>query len=139
SHLLKISMNKALQLYKEIQTPPFSYPKQQGYPSIHILTIDDKNFPDTLRMIPDGPLVLYAMGDISLLNQTKSISVIGTRKPSNEASAKLTHIVRPLIMEGWVIVSGLAYGIDSMAHILTLQSAGKTIAVLGGGFHHLYP
>src|SRR5699024_7788905 len=55
------------------------------------------------------------------------------------AFAKLVHIVSPLIKQKWLIVSGMAYGIDGMAHDLTLRHDGATIAVLGGGFYHVYP
>lgn len=136
---LKIPMKKAVQLYREIQTPTSSAQIQNEFTPIHIMTVYDKRYPKSLKMIPDSPLVLYAIGDVSLLHDEKSISVIGTRKPSQEALSKLTYIVTPLIHEEWVIVSGLAYGIDSMAHMLTLDHSGKTIAVLGGGFHHVYP
>ena len=74
-----------------------------------------------------------------MLNFTPSLSVIGTRQPSVEATQKIQLIVKPLIEKNWLIVSGMAKGIDSYAHQLALTYGGKTIAVLGGGFHHIYP
>src|SRR5699024_6622707 len=91
-----------------------------------IITIFDKTYPSLLKMIKDPPLILYAVGDVSLLNDSPTISVIGTRNPSSEAWNKLNHIVTPLIKDGWIIVSGLAKGIDSLAHKLTLNNKGKT-------------
>src|SRR5699024_12222485 len=62
-------------------------------------------YPPLLRQIIDPPLVLYCLGDKSLLQQFPSISVIGTRKPSSQAKDKLASIVTPLIKSNWVIVS----------------------------------
>lgn len=104
-----------------------------------VITIIDKNYPDILKRIKDPPLVLYAQGDRSLLLDSPALSVIGTRNPSNEAMRKMELIVRPIIENNWIIVSGMAKGIDRYAHELSLKYSGKTIAVLGGGFHHIYP
>ncbi|AXI09071.1 DNA-protecting protein DprA [Oceanobacillus zhaokaii] len=103
------------------------------------VTILDEDYPRMLNTIKDAPLVLYAIGDVSLLSFTPSLSVIGTRNPSNEAMKKVEHIVKPLVGDDWLIVSGMAKGIDSFAHQTSLKNNGKTIAVLGGGFHHVYP
>ncbi|WP_145523431.1 DNA-processing protein DprA [Virgibacillus sp. SK37] len=105
----------------------------------NIITIVDENYPAMLNTIKDAPLVLYAKGDLSLLQYNQKLSVIGTRNPSNKAMLKLEHIVKPLVKDNWLIVSGLAKGIDSLAHQTALVNHGKTIAVLGSGFHHIYP
>lgn len=104
-----------------------------------VLTFIDESYPEVLKNIQDPPLVLYMKGDISLLNHYPVLSVIGTRNPSQEAVGKIKSIVSPLIKKEWLIVSGMAKGIDSYAHQLTLSLGGKTIAVLGGGFNHIYP
>jgi DNA processing protein len=104
-----------------------------------IITVVDEDYPAMLNTIKDAPLVLYAKGDLSLLQYNQKLSVIGTRNPSNEAMHKLEHIVKPLVKNNWLIVSGLAKGVDSLAHQTTLMNQGKTIAVLGSGFHHIYP
>ncbi|WP_068672406.1 DNA-processing protein DprA [Oceanobacillus sp. Castelsardo] len=103
------------------------------------ITIVDENYPAMLNTIKDAPLVLYVKGDLSLLQYKQKLSVIGTRNPSKEAMIKLEHIVKPLVKDNWLIVSGLAKGIDSLAHQTALINQGKTIAVLGSGFHHIYP
>lgn len=105
----------------------------------HIITIFDKTYPVLLKQIVDAPLVLYGIGDKSLLNKVPIISVIGTRTPSKDAWKKVDYITTPLIENGWVIVSGLAKGIDSFAHKLSINRNGKTIAVLGNGFNYMYP
>ena len=104
-----------------------------------IITIVDEVYPTMLRTIRDAPLVLYALGDLRLLQTKPALAVIGTRKPSYEAKAKLDYITKPLLEENWLIVSGMAKGIDGYAHMLALEQAGKTIAVLGGGFEYIYP
>ncbi|WHX27149.1 DNA-processing protein DprA [Virgibacillus halodenitrificans] len=105
----------------------------------NILTIFDKVYPPLLKHIPDAPLVLYAAGDVTLLHQTPSLSVVGTRHPSIEGKNKTKWMLEELIELGWIIISGMAAGIDSHAHYLSLNNNGKTIAVLGGGFKHIYP
>lgn len=139
-HLLQIPEEKANHIYEQIQYPHETLRAiEQDKQVATIITIMDKTYPTALQSIPDPPLALYTVGDISLLTSTKSISVIGTRHPSHEGKAKLSHVVTPLIEAGYIIVSGLAYGIDRFAHERAVESNGKTIAVLGGGFHHLYP
>ncbi|SDQ60990.1 DNA processing protein [Virgibacillus subterraneus] len=107
--------------------------------SYKVITVVDGNYPFVLKTIKDAPLVLYAIGDTDLLHQNPILSVIGTRKPSREAKLKMEKYVLPLIQRNWVIVSGMATGIDSFAHQMALQNNGKTIAVLGSGFNHIYP
>ncbi|RKQ37472.1 DNA-processing protein DprA [Oceanobacillus halophilus] len=104
-----------------------------------IVTIVDGNYPRVLNTIKDAPLVLYARGDLSLLDYKQALSVIGTRNPSKEAMEKTISIVKPLVKENWLIVSGLAKGIDSFAHRVALGNQGKTIAVIGSGLNHVYP
>lgn len=62
-----------------------------------IITIVDESYPPMLNTIKDAPLVLYALGDISLLAYSPAISVIGTRNPSSEAAQKIDHVVKPLV------------------------------------------
>lgn len=104
-----------------------------------VITMVDDKYPHVLKPIKDSPFVLYAAGNVELLSMGPSLSVIGTRNPSQEAIPKLRHLLPPLVDEDWIIVSGMAKGIDSYAHQLALSMNGKTIAILGGGFHHIYP
>ncbi|WP_164669007.1 DNA-processing protein DprA [Virgibacillus doumboii] len=104
-----------------------------------VITVVDDNYPFVLKTIKDAPLVLYAMGNTDLLADQPMLSVIGTRRPSQEAMLKMKKFVLPLIKRNWIIVSGMAMGIDSYSHQLALQNNGKTIAVLGSGFNYIYP
>ena len=105
---------------------------------IKIVCKFDDDYPQKLFDLYDAPYVLYYMGDISLANKP-SLSVVGTRKPTNYGKIVTEKLVRDVASAGVVIVSGLAYGVDSIAHRATLDVGGKTIAILGGGFDHIYP
>ncbi len=107
--------------------------------NIQVVTLFDEIYPRLLKEIYDPPWVLYCKGNLSLFSDEKKISVIGTRDPSRNGLLSLEKIVLPLIQENWVVVSGLAVGIDGRAHTLSITNKGKTIAVLGSGFHHIYP
>jgi len=107
--------------------------------NIRIVTIADESYPHWLKHIYDPPWVLYAKGNIQLLTRRKMISVVGTRMPTRQGMIAMQTIVKPLIQNGWVVVSGLAKGIDAQAHRLCLQYDGETIAVIAGGFNYIYP
>ncbi|MBO5859868.1 MAG: DNA-processing protein DprA [Clostridia bacterium] len=98
-----------------------------------IYTLEDSAYPDMLRHLPDRPLVLYVDGDISYLNSSVAIGVVGTRKPSYESVEIAHRICAGMSAMNAVIVSGGALGIDSAAHEGALQSGGKTICVMGCG------
>ncbi|WP_138414860.1 DNA-processing protein DprA [Aquibacillus sediminis] len=104
-----------------------------------VLTIFDSGYPPLLRHIQDPPYVLYLLGNSKLFYQLPSLSVVGTRNPTSEAKQKINHIIRPLARKGWIVVSGMAVGIDGLAHQMAIEQEGKTIAVLGSGFRHIYP
>lgn len=103
--------------------------------SMNTITILDKDYPKKLLDLESPPLVLYYSGDKSFLNDD-CVSIIGSRKPSEYACNKTKELITK-IGNGLVIVSGLAYGIDSAAHKSALNF--KTIAVLGNGIDIHYP
>ncbi len=105
---------------------------------IKIVTKADENYPKKLLELPDSPYILYYMGDLSLADEP-SLAVVGTRKPTNYGKLNTEKIVREVAGAGVVIVSGLAYGVDSIGHRACLEAGGKTIAVLGCGFDNIYP
>lgn len=102
------------------------------------ITFVSKNYPQKLKTIDTPPIVLYTRGDVSLLSK-KSISIVGTRKPSDYGKIVCDKFVKVLSGSGLVTVSGLAYGIDTCVAEATLKFGGKGIAVLGGGLHSIYP
>ena len=103
------------------------------------ITILDKDYPMQLRQMFKPPLVLFYYGDISLLKDSnKCLAVVGTRHPSAKGAAITKEIVSET-SKYMVTVSGLAYGIDRIAHESAINSNGKTIAVLGCGINVCYP
>lgn len=105
---------------------------------IQILTVMSENYPQKLVDLPDRPLILYCKGDLSLLER-KGVAVVGTRMPSNYGRLTTEKFSKRLAESGLVIISGLCYGIDEIAHRGALDVSGKTIAVVGSGFNHIYP
>lgn len=105
---------------------------------IELISIENKDYPDLLKEIHSPPIALYIKGNKSLFN-TPSLAVIGTRAPSSYGRSVLESLIRPLCSSGLTIVSGLAQGIDALAHEAALRSDGDTIAVLGCGLHQVFP
>jgi DNA processing protein len=106
---------------------------------IHCLTIFDDDYPFLLKQIFDPPWVLYLKGDKKLLTRRSTLGVVGTRKPTSYGLEALKTILLPLVKKKFVIISGVAAGIDAEAHKITLGEGGDTIGVLGGGLLQIYP
>ncbi len=103
---------------------------------LHLICFADPTYPELLRHIPDPPPVLWAMGDITLL-QTRTIAIVGARNASSLGTRMTRQIVNDLGDKGFTIVSGLARGIDAAAHAAALKTG--TIAVQAGGLDVVYP
>lgn len=102
------------------------------------ITILDKDYPKRLKAIYQPPFVLFYHGDLSMASQSKALGVIGSRKNSETGKRNCEKIISGL-NEEYVIVSGLADGIDGIAHASALANDRKTVAILGGGINHIYP
>ncbi|MEX0621424.1 MAG: DNA-processing protein DprA [Candidatus Woykebacteria bacterium] len=105
--------------------------------NIIVITLNDKNYPKLLKEISDAPPVLYIRGQLP--DEKRVIAVVGTRKITNYGREVTEILVRDLVNIGFTIVSGLARGVDSHSHRVTIGNSGKTIAVLGGGLDRVYP
>lgn len=105
---------------------------------VGILTIYDACYPETLKNIYRPPLVLFYRGDLNLL-QERRMAVIGSREHTAYGKYACEYFVSKLVEHDYVIVSGLARGIDGIAHQVAINENGKTIAILGSGFDHIYP
>ena len=103
-----------------------------------IFTPKDEQYPSLLKQIYDPPLTLWIKGDVKVL-ESPSISVVGTRSCSSYGKHMARRLVQKLVDEQITITSGLAYGIDTVAHQTTVDNGGKTIAVLGSGIDVIYP
>ena len=98
--------------------------------NIEVITYGSPLYPNQLTELEDPPAFLYCKGDTSLLNNLKSIAVVGTRENTRIGELIATKTVSHFVEQGYCVVSGLAIGIDTIAHQATLDSFGKTIAVL---------
>lgn len=106
---------------------------------IKVLTIFDEDYPERLREIHGAPMVIYYKGSLEKLMLENCFGVVGTRKPTGYGRVVTQKLTRELVEAGLTIVSGLARGVDTVAHIATLESRGKTVAVLGGGLFKIFP
>ena len=103
--------------------------------------IDIKNkefYPKLLTKLSDAPSKLYAEGNLELLNSV-SIAIVGSRRASEKGLKLAQKFASELSISGITIVSGLARGIDTVAHAYSYNKKGKTIAVLGTGLNEIYP
>lgn len=100
---------------------------------IREITYDSELYPALLREISAPPAKLFVRGSVELLHCPGMLAVVGSRKASAYGRAAVDRLLPPLIRAGVVIVSGLAYGIDSLAHRAVVELKQPTIAVLGSG------
>ncbi len=107
-------------------------------PQRYILHWGDLYYPALLREISSPPLILFIMGELSLLQQ-QTLAIVGARNPTHTGLEIAHQLGNELSDQGFVIISGLAKGIDGAAHQGALLSKGTTIAVLGSGLEHIYP
>lgn len=107
---------------------------------IEEISIESKEYPEQLREIYDAPLKLYVLGNKEILNQT-GVAIVGSRNATEYGKRVALQFSKDLSKNGINIISGLALGIDTCAHLGTLHQdcIGKTIAVLGSGLDEIYP
>jgi len=103
-----------------------------------LLTLTDPDYPNLLKEIYDPPPVLYARGEIKAGN-CRAIAVVGSRQPTDYGRVVAERMAEGLAQYGVIVVSGMARGIDSIAHRACLKAGGQTIAVLGSGLDIIYP
>lgn len=105
---------------------------------IKILSLFDKEYPFNLKQIDNPPYILYYKGDLKKLRRN-SISIVGTRNPTNESKKYAFDIASKLSALNITVVSGMAKGIDKEAHLGAISSLVNTAAVLGNGIDIVYP
>jgi DNA processing protein len=105
---------------------------------ISVLIETDDTYPKRLKEIENPPPVLYMRGDIDLTDEW-SVAIVGTRRLSAYGRQVTEDIAGSLARNGLTIVSGLARGVDSIAHKAALNAGGRTLAVLGSGLERIYP
>ncbi|MED3563524.1 DNA-processing protein DprA [Bacillus xiapuensis] len=106
---------------------------------ITVISIFDKEYPAVLKEIYQPPWALFAKGNVSLLEKQPKLAVVGSRQATLYGKNAIRLIFPKLIDKGILIVSGLAKGIDALAHETAIKNGGKTIGVIAGGIYHIYP
>ncbi len=106
--------------------------------NISPLFFTDENYPRRLKSCSDGPVLLYYKGTANL-NADKIVAVVGTRRPSEYGKQLTEQLVNDLSGSGALIISGLAYGVDILAHRTALDSGLDTVGVLAHGLDRIYP
>ena len=103
-----------------------------------LVTVLDRDYPANLRLIPNLPPFLFYRGELQE-GDARSVAVVGTRQATNDGIRRTASMARLLAEQGVTVVSGLAKGIDTVAHRATLDAGARTIAVLGTGITRCYP
>lgn len=105
---------------------------------LKIITLFDRDYPQALKEIPGCPIVLYVLGNI-IADDSLAIGIVGSRRASLYGLSNAEKFAAELGAQGVTIVSGMARGVDTYAHRGALKVNGRTIAVMGSGFSHIYP
>lgn len=105
---------------------------------VRIIPFTDNEYPFLLREIEDAPIVLYVKGEIKD-DDRFSIAVVGSRKATSYGRLVAEKIATELAGSGFTIVSGMARGVDTIAHSASLKTGGRTVAVMGSGIDFIYP
>lgn len=106
---------------------------------LRVVTLDDPAYPARLLAIEMPPHALFVQGDVGALSAETAIAVVGTRHPTDAGRMMAMRIAASLTRAGAVVVSGLAVGIDGVAHYAAVEVGGPTVAVIGSGHSQLYP
>ncbi|OGV91851.1 DNA protecting protein DprA [Microgenomates group bacterium RIFCSPLOWO2_01_FULL_46_13] len=138
-HDCKVSPSVVNALLKHRQDiEPISHLDRLKALGITAVCLFEADYPANLKTIDRPPPVLFVKGNLTP-GDTRALAVVGTRKPTSYGREVTEIFVKDLVNAGFTIVSGLAYGIDAIAHRTTLTAAGRTLAVLGGGPDNVYP
>lgn len=103
-----------------------------------LITFWDKEYPPRLKQIYDPPALLFVKGELTTEDKY-AVAIVGTRRPTNYGKIVTEKLTVELARMGLTIVSGLAYGVDTLAHSHCLHAGGRTVAVLGSGVDVIYP
>ena len=105
---------------------------------VEILFYTSKRFPSRLKLIPDAPAILYYQGTADL-NAPKTVALVGTRQATDYGREQTERIIKGLLPHQPLVVSGLAYGIDIVAHRAALAEGLETVGVMATGLDRIYP
>lgn len=134
-----IPLRTAKSMMKKIQSVNIDMAESDLYKyNVRILSHEDDLFPDSLKNISDPPLFLFAKGDFDVLKR-KSLAVVGSRMVTNDGIWACKNLLPDIINSGFTIVSGMALGVDTLAHKEAIKNNGSTVAFWGTGFDRIYP
>jgi DNA processing protein len=105
---------------------------------IELVSVLDRRYPENLRAVYDHPPLLFVAGQLQP-EDARSVAVVGSRKASEAGISSARTLADELAEAGYVVISGLAAGIDTAAHTAMLEAGGRTLAVVGTGLYHCYP
>ena len=106
---------------------------------VKIVTMEDEDYPIVLRELRDAPLCLYVRGVLPPNIGERSLGIVGTRSMSHYGSRMAKHLAEAAAYSRFIVISGLAYGVDACAHRAVLDAGGRTVSVLGGGLARIQP
>lgn len=130
------SLQNLLQARRQVDLEQL--PRKLETAGVTALTWDDAAYPTLLRQIADAPPVLYVKGTLTSVDEW-AVAVVGTRKPTTYGREVARLLASELASNGVTVVSGLARGVDGIAHQAALDAGGRTLAVLGSGLDRIYP
>lgn len=110
--------------------------KSQG---IYIVCLEDLEYPAQLQELQNAPPVLCCLGKLQEIPYNRSVTIVGSRNPSDLAILETLNLTAQLVGAGFIIISGLANGIDTTAHLGTLSASGRTVAVIGSDLLSIHP
>ncbi len=105
---------------------------------VRALFYQDKDYPRRLLQCDDSPMMLYYKGNVNL-NAARVVAIVGTRNVTDYGKERCNQLVNDLVDEQVLIVSGLAYGVDTVAHRASVKAGIPTVGVLGNGMQQIYP
>ena len=120
---------------------PFLFNKQLGIlknEKVKMITILDRDYPKNLKKLEDAPPILYCRGEI-LPEDSNAVSIVGTRRATEYGKNVARTLGKKLSELGVTVISGMAMGIDTQAHIGALEAGGRTLAIMGTGIDLIYP
>ena len=106
---------------------------------VEIITRGDNDYPELLSQIHDPPICLYVRGKIPAAISSRSLAIVGTRAVTSYGQRMARHLAEAAAYSSFTVVSGLAYGVDVIAHQAALDAGGETVSVLGGGLARIQP
>lgn len=138
-HLGELSARRFIDFRDNFSIEKFVHSLEEQ--DIDFVSQSDKTYPKLLKQITDPPIVLYVRGKIPFDEggESQALAVVGTRAITHYGREVTERLTVDLVKRGFVIVSGMAYGVDTVAHWAAIHQDGKTIAVLGNGIDIIYP